>query len=216
MFAYKTILAISPHTDDVELSCGGTIAELTSHGCRVYYVALSDCRDTLVDSRFPLDTLVKECKSALKTLRVKEKNISIFQHKNKFYCDEPKKIFETLEKLRDRIKPDLVLIPDVNQTHQDHKIVAEQAVSVFRRKTSILSYEQPWNDLQFVPNYFIKLSNKSLVLKMKAIKKYRTQAAFKRGYLSKEFIYGLAATRGVQIDAPYAEGFKVVKLIETP
>jgi LmbE family N-acetylglucosaminyl deacetylase len=216
MFSYKTILAISPHTDDVELSCGGSVAELTAHGCRVYYVALSDCQDTLVDSRFPFDTLAKECKSALKILGVKHKDISIFQHKNKFYCEEPRKIFETLEKLRDAIKPDLVFIPDVNQTHQDHKVVAEQAISVFRRKTSILSYEQPWNDLRFTPNYFIKLSDKSLSLKMKSIKEYKTQAAFKRGYLTREFICGLAATRGTQIDAQYAEGFKVVKLIETP
>jgi hypothetical protein len=51
---------------------------------------------------------------------------------------------------------------------------------------------------------------------MRAIREYKTQAAFKRGYLTKEFIYGLAATRGVQIDTQYAEGFKVVKLIETP
>ena len=216
MFSYKTILAISPHTDDAEISCGGSIAELTSHGYHVYYAALSDCRDTLVDSKFALDTMAKECKSALKLLGVKEKNISIFQHKNKFYCEEPRKIFETLEKLRDLIKPDLVFIPDVNQTHQDHKVVAEQAISVFRRKTSILSYEQPWNDLQFSPNYFIKITSKALSLKMKAINKYKTQVAFKRGYLSKEFIYGLAATRGTQVNAPYAEGFRVVKLIETP
>jgi len=69
-------------------------------------------------------------------------------------------------------------------------VVAEQAISVFRRKTSILSYEQPWNDLQFSPNYFIKITSKALSLKMKAINKYKTQVAFKRGYLSKEFIYG--------------------------
>ena len=216
MFPYKTVLAISPHTDDVELSCGGSVAELIAHGCRVYYVGLSDCQETLKNTRFPLDTLAKECKTALKILGVKKGNISIFQHKNRFYCEEPKKIFETLEKLRESIRPDLVLIPDVSQTHQDHKTVAEQAISVFRRKTSILSYEQPWNDLQFTPNFFIKLSEKSLSLKMKAIKAYRTQFAFKRGYLSKEFIYGLAATRGTQIDAQYAEGFRVVKLIETP
>lgn len=216
MFRYKTILAISPHTDDVELACGASIAELTAHGYQVYYAALSDCQDTLADTKFNLDTLAKECGVALKILGVKKRNISIFQHKNKFYCDEQKKIFGTLEKLRNVIQPDLVFIPDANQTHQDHKVVAEQAISVFRRNTSILSYEQPWNDLKFSPNYFIKISEKSLALKIKAIRAYKTQAAFRRGYLSKEFIYGLAATRGVQIDALYAEGFKVVKLIETP
>jgi LmbE family N-acetylglucosaminyl deacetylase len=216
MFPYKTILAISPHTDDVELSCGAAIAELISNGCKVYYVALSDCQDTLINTKFPLDTLTKECRNALKILGVKSRDISIFQHKNKLYCEEPRKIFETLEKLRDTIQPDLVLIPDVNQTHQDHQVVAQQAVSVFRRSTSILSYEQPWNDLQFAPNYFIKISKKSLALKMKAINAYKSQAAFKRSYLSKEFIYGLAVTRGVQVGATYAEGFKVIKLIETP
>ncbi|MGA2911347.1 MAG: PIG-L deacetylase family protein [Candidatus Levyibacteriota bacterium] len=214
MFTDKTILAISPHTDDVELACGGAIAELTAHGSRVYYVGLSDCQDTLINTRFPIDQLAKECRSALRILGVKNKDISIFQHQNKFFCQDPKQIFKTLEKLRDSIQPDLVLIPDVNQTHQDHKVVAEQAISVFRRKTSMLSYEQPWNDLQFTPDFFIQISAKSLSLKMKAIKTYKTQVAFKRGYLSKEFIYGLAAVRGVQINVQYAEGFKVVKFIE--
>jgi len=143
MFTDKTILAISPHTDDVELACGGAIAELTAHGSRVYYVGLSDCQDTLINTRFPIDQLAKECRSALRILGVKNKDISIFQHQNKFFCQDPKQIFKTLEKLRDSIQPDLVLIPDVNQTHQDHKVVAEQAISVFRRKTSMLSYEQP-------------------------------------------------------------------------
>jgi len=68
--------------------------------------------------------------------------------------------------------------------------------------------------LQFTPDFFIQISAKSLSLKMKAIKTYKTQVAFKRGYLSKEFIYGLAAVRGVQINVQYAEGFKVVKFIE--
>src|SRR5437870_949346 len=127
MFQFRNILAISPHTDDVELSCGGTIAELIAQGSRVHYVALSDCRDTLINTAFSPDTLQKECESAVKILGIQKKDISIFHHTNKCYIEKPRDIFATLEKLRDSIQPDLILIPDVQQTHQDHKTVAEQA-----------------------------------------------------------------------------------------
>ncbi len=210
---FKKLLAISPHTDDIELSSGATIAKYISQNIDVYYVGLSDCQDTLIGTEFKQDTLAKECKNALKTLGVKKENIFIYHHTNKLFTTEARNIFETLEKLKNQIKPDVILIPDIHETHQDHNTVANQAVSVFRRDTSILCYEEPWNNINFSPNFFVNVSDKHMALKMKALEQYKTQFSFNRPYLSKEFIYGLATTRGIQINAPYAEAFKVIKLI---
>src|SRR5690348_14111970 len=113
---YKKILAISPHTDDIEISCGATIAKLASENRHIYYVALSDCQDTLVNTQFKKDTLFHECKSALKTLGVKEQNIFIHHFTNKLFFSEARKIFETLDELKKKIKPDLILIPDLEET----------------------------------------------------------------------------------------------------
>ena len=37
----KTVLALSPHTDDVEFGAGGTVAKWVEAGKTIYYVAFS-------------------------------------------------------------------------------------------------------------------------------------------------------------------------------
>ena len=43
----KKILVISPHTDDGELGCGGSIAKFIEEGDKVDYVALSCCEKSI-------------------------------------------------------------------------------------------------------------------------------------------------------------------------
>ena len=38
MFKYKKILALSPHTDDIELGCGGTLKKLKEEGAEIHVV----------------------------------------------------------------------------------------------------------------------------------------------------------------------------------
>ena len=40
---FERILVISPHTDDGELGCGGSIAKFVDEGKEVFYAALSTC-----------------------------------------------------------------------------------------------------------------------------------------------------------------------------
>ena len=47
-------------------------------------------------------------------------------------------------------------------------------------------------------------------MKIKALEEYHSQG--KRNYLSKDFIYSLAKTRGVQVGCEYAESFEVIRL----
>lgn len=209
----QTVLAISPHTDDVELSAGATLAQFVSEKKHVYYVALSDCRDTMKNTHFNKSTLASECRNSLIKLGLNKDNIYIYHCTNKSFIEEKQKIFRTLESLKTKIDPDLVLIPALTDTHQDHKTTADQAVSVFRRNTSILSYEQPWNNMKFVPNFFVKLSRKDISLKLSALKEYESQHYFKKPYFDEQFITSIARTRGLQINAEYAEAYEVVKFI---
>jgi len=208
----EKILVISPHTDDVELACGGTIAKFIKQSKIVYYVAFSDCQDTLL-GKFPKETLRKECKKATRTLGIQNKNCFIFNFTNKHFYKESRQIFDKLEEFKNLIKPDLVLIPSLSDTHGDHGIVNRQAITVFRRTTSIIAYEQPWSNIGFSPFSFVELSEEDMKKKYRALKCYQTQHYFKRSYFDKDFIYGWARMRGMQINAKYAEGFEVIKYI---
>ena len=51
------ILLLSPHTDDGELGCGGTVAKLIEQGKEVFYVAFSACEQSVLP-QFPKDILI--------------------------------------------------------------------------------------------------------------------------------------------------------------
>ena len=61
----KKILVISPHTDDGELGCGGSIAKFIEEGNEVEYVALSCCEKSIPPS-YPSDILSREVRRATK------------------------------------------------------------------------------------------------------------------------------------------------------
>lgn len=208
------ILAIAPHTDDLELACGGTINLSVQSGIEICCVALSDCQDTLEGTDFSPKTLGQESKAALQLLGVKKEQIIIYHQTNKHFYRESRAIFDKLELLRKEFQPDTVLMPSLNDTHEDHRVVAHQALHVFRRSTSLMSYEQPWNNLVFNPNYFVPLTQVHIQKKLEALALFKTQVHLGRNYFNEDFILGLANTRGMQIATKYAEAFEIIRLIQ--
>jgi len=207
------ILFISPHTDDIELGCGGSIRRFVEEGKEVFCIILSDCRNAIPQG-FEEDALNKECISSLTLLGVKKGNIFIFQVENKEFQRNNREIFFILENLKDKIKPDLVFIPSLNDNHQDHKTVAEESLRVFRQNISIISYEEPWNHIKFEPRFFVKLNKKNLDYKINSLRKYKTQKKFERFYFDYKLIESLARVRGSHIASKYAEAFEVIRLIQ--
>src|SRR3989344_4494159 len=194
----RKILFISPHTDDIEFGCGGTIRRFVDDKIEVYCIILSDCVNAIPEG-FKKNSLNKECMSSLTLLGVKKNN---------------RKIYSILEDLKNKIKPDLVVIPSLNDPHQDHKTVAEESLRVFRHNISIICYEEPWNHSKFEPKFFVRLTKTHLDYKINALKKYKTQRKLKRFYFDYKFIEGLARVRGSHVFSEYAEGFEVIKLIQ--
>jgi N-acetylglucosamine malate deacetylase 1 len=68
-----------------------------------------------------------------------------------------------------------------------------------------------WNNLTFNTTSFVKLEEKQILMKLDALKSYKSQK--RRDYISEEFIFSLARTRGVQIGCKYAEAFEVIRWI---
>lgn len=205
----QKILVLSPHTDDGELGCGGTIAHLCAIGCEVHYAAFSACEQSVLP-QFPKDILVTEVIKATETLGIKPIHLHLFAYEVRKFNFLRQNILEDLIKLRDNIKPDLIFIPSLNDLHQDHHTLAQEAMRAFKF-TSILSYELPWNNLNFQTTAFQKLSEVHINTKIQALNQYLSQQH--RPYANEDFIRSLARTRGVQINTHYAEVFEVVRWI---
>lgn len=203
----KKILVVSPHTDDGELGCGGSIAKFTDDGYDVEYVALSCCEKS-VPPEYPPDTLSREVKAATKVLGIKKP--ILFSYDVREFPRYRQEILDTLIRLRNKIQPDIVFTPSRYDTHQDHKTTVEETMRAFK-KCTLLGYEQPWNNITFNTLAFIPLEEKYIRKKVDALKCYSTQKD--RAYLNEDFIRGLAVTRGTQIEERFAEAFEVIKWV---
>ncbi len=205
---FKNVLVLAPHTDDGELGAGGFIAKLIEENSNVTYVAFSTAEES-VPVGFPRDILKSEVKAATKTLGIKEENTILFSYNVRKLNYVRQEILEELIQLKRNNNFDLILIPSINDIHQDHSTIANEGIRAFKTK-SIFSYELIWNNLSFNTQSFVELEERHLSKKIEALKEYKSQGF--RDYLSEEFIRSLAIARGVQFGVRYAETFEVVRL----
>lgn len=204
----KNVLVLAPHTDDGELGLGGTISKLIREGKNVTYIAFSTAEESVPEG-FPKDILKTEVKAATSRLGIVAENLIIFNYQVRKLNYARQEILEELIKIRKAKQYDLVFIPSLHDIHQDHATIAQEGVRAFKN-TTILGYELIWNNLSFDTQCFVCLEEQDIKKKIKALEEYHSQG--KRNYLSRDFIYSLAKTRGVQVGCDYAESFEVVRL----
>ena len=206
---FKRILVLGPHTDDGEFGCGGTIAKYIEEGCDVYYATFS-CAEESVPDHLPKDILVNEVKASSKVLEIKPDHLLIYRYQVRKFAQYRQEILEDLVALKKDIQPDLVLMPSLNDLHQDHYTIAAEGLRAFKFN-SILAYEMPWNNINFQTVSFVYLEKRHVEKKLESVKCYRSQLG--RKYANEEYIKSLARTRGVQIGVEVAEAFEVVRWI---
>jgi N-acetylglucosamine malate deacetylase 1 len=205
----NTILLLSPHTDDGELGCGATIAKCISEGKRVIYVAFSACEQSVLP-QFPKDILIDEVKKATSELGISEEDLILHRFEVRTFNYHRQEILDILIQLRETIKPDTVLIPSLNDIHQDHKTIAEEALRAFKFM-NVFSYELPWNNLNFQTCAFEVVDERHVQSKVKALKQYQSQSH--RPYANEEFLRSQLRMRGVQVSRHYAEVFEAVRIV---
>ena len=209
MSNYRNDLVLATHTDDGELGCGGFISRLLEEGAKVYYAAFSTAKESVPEGH-DKDILKTEVRAATKVLGINEEHLFVYNFQVRKLNYVRQEILEELITLRKKINFDLVLMPSLNDLHQDHKTIAEEGLRAFKQ-TNILGYELIWNNLSFNTQCFVKLEERHIQQKALALQEYKSQAS--RDYMSKEFIFALAKTRGVQIGCSYAEAFEVTRKV---
>jgi len=121
------------------------------------------------------------------------------------------------------IKPNMICIPFIGSTNQDHVAVAKASFTACRpvkdsRKNIaqiVLSYEQPetnWTRKRFHPNFFIDIT-KNLKTKQKALSLYSSQIRSKNHPRTPSIIEKIAELRGSEIGVKYAEAYECHRFI---
>ena len=192
-------LILSPHPDDCELTMGGTIQNLISQGKELKVLFFSDCN--IVNVR-------DEIKCSMETLGVKRwyllnyprRTMDNFRHEIRHMLYEEKDI-------------ERVYCPSLSDVHQDHALIATEAVRAFNARADIIHYIQPKN-VSKPPTMFSELSEEQLSLKIKALKCYKSQIRLRPKYFNEEAVRAVASFYGLVCGVRYAEAFEPYKILE--
>lgn len=208
LFGSSRALVLAAHTDD-EFGCAGLIARLIEEGTEVHFACFSACEESVPEG-LDRDVLKREVIEAVGVLGIARERFTLYDFRVRHFPSRRQEILEELVTLRRRIEPDLVLLPSSSDIHQDHEVIAAEGVRAFKHST-ILGYELPMNTISFRHACFIRLEPRHLEVKVRHAAAYVSQQH--RPYMSAEFLRGLAAVRGVQMNAPLAEAFEVVRMV---
>ena len=200
----RTVLALAPHIDDVELGAGGTIHQLVRAKNNVYYIGLSK-PPAVQASQF-----LQEFEGARNQLGISKSKVRLFDFDPRDLFSSRLEILQLFYDLNKELQPDLVLTPSSDDVHQSHQVVTAECKRAFKY-TTILGYEMPWNTFQFSMDVFNTLESEDVDAKVSAINAYATQK--ERVFFSNEIVGDLARVRGKQIGREYAECFEAIRLI---
>jgi LmbE family N-acetylglucosaminyl deacetylase len=205
----RPILVLAPHTDDGELGCGATIAKLRRLDRNVLYVAFCSCDESLPEG-FESGTLKRELLDATGVLGIPAENVSVLDFAVRKLSYSRQEVLDHLVGLNRELNPQMVFCPTRDDLHQDHAVVANEALRAFKTKT-VLGYEMPWNNIEFHANYLVTVSESDLDTKVMALGKYTSQRH--RPYLNEKFLRAHAHSRGVTVGADYAEAFTLYRAV---
>jgi N-acetylglucosamine malate deacetylase 1 len=192
------ILLLSPHPDDIEFSIGGYLLKLLNdENNEITLWLFSDC------------DIILEWYQVIEKLKIKyrvEKNISVRKfHKKRQY------ILDSMINMSVNLKPDIVFCPSMEDNHQDHQVIAQEAFRAFKF-TTLIGYIQPHNLTEIRPNYFVELTEEELQAKVDLISIYKSQTH--RNYSRPEAIKGTAAFYGAMTGRKYCEAFEIIRKFE--
>lgn len=195
------VVGVGAHPDDLEIGCGGTLLALRERpAVEVQCLVLTGSPERQL-----------EAQDAAATFNGTGVSVDFGQLPDGRLPDHWSAAKDFLEDAaRQRPSPDLVLAPRPDDSHQDHRLLAELVPTVWR-DSLVLHYEIPkWDgDLGRV-NHYVPLERDLARRKAELLTKvYPSQVG--RDWWDDETFLALMRLRGIECRAPYAEGFLVQK-----
>ena len=228
---YKKVLTIFAHPDDETLSVGATISKLTNNKCRVYVAIPSTgihSRKNVQSKKIrdkKLINLRKQAYKAITSLGVKKKDINFGNFADNEIDKYPLlKLVHWVEKIIDKIKPEVILTHHRFCTNVDHQYCHEAVVVATRPKKNshihVLCAESPSSTgylkpTRWEPNYYVNITKKDIETKIKAIKIFKDEVRPDPHPTSPEVLKALAKVRGSEAGFMYAEAFMINKLYQS-
>jgi LmbE family N-acetylglucosaminyl deacetylase len=197
------IICLGAHPDDIEIGCGGTLLTLAESRDVRAVVAIATGSGNRHD---------EAVKSTPRFLPGADVEVHIMGLRDGFLPIHWGAVKEAFEQVSRSMTADVVFAPRPDDAHQDHRLIAELAPTVWR-DALVLHYEIPkWDgDLGRVTHY-VALEPETARRKVELLHEcFPSQAG--RDWWDHETFLSLMRIRGVESRRRYAEGFMVTKAL---
>jgi LmbE family N-acetylglucosaminyl deacetylase len=229
-YAPKVVLAVGAHADDIDITCGGSLARWAAEGAEVYYLVLTDSSCGSDD-----ENMTREQLTAIRQQEQRDA-AQLIGAKDIFFCEY---VDGTLEVTQDvkravarvirQVKPDTIITFDPTVVydaefgminHTDHRAAGQATIDAFYPLSrDRLSVPGLWNDEHLAPhktqhlllvnfqesNYYVDISS-TFDKKLDAIMVHKSQFGVDRERMA-SMLGGRSEKLGSKIGAKYAEGF---------
>jgi len=198
------ILAIGAHPDDIEFGCGGSLIKYSERGHRLFLLVM-----TGGESGAPSETRMAEQKAAQKILGAEDIFWGRYQDT---HLGVDAAMIKKIESVIGSVKPDFIFCNFPDDTHQDHRHLAQAIMSATRYIRNVLFYEGPTTQ-NFNPQVYVDIAD-TLDRKLDALRAHRSQVM--KTNIEDLSIIEVARScgnfRGIQGRVKYAEAFHALRL----
>ena len=207
------LLAIGAHLDDIEIGCGGTLAEAARKGWETRMLVLSHSDYVDLDGRIfrTDDQAMVEGRAAAGKLGDVELEILGFPTKQIPYDFH---VVEAIEAPLRKFKPDVVLTHWPHDTHQDHRATSLASISACRYFNSILFYEPMTPSGRsyspFRPQVYVAVSPEAVQAKRESLLAHESQYQ-KYGDIWLDAVIARGVHRGYEIGVGHAECYETLR-----
>ncbi len=198
------ILAIGAHPDDIEFGCGGSLIKYADRGHHLFLLIMTEGGLGAPNRIRKAEQL--DAQEILGIRRI------FWGNYEDTYLEVNKDVISQIENVIAEVKPDFIFCHYPDDTHQDHRHLAQAVISATRYVRNVLFYEGPTTQ-NCDPQIFIDISD-TLDRKMKALEAHRSQ--IEKTNIEDLTIIELARStanfRGTQGRVKFAEAFSALRL----
>jgi len=223
----QRVLVITPHPDDAEVWCGGTVARWIKEGAEVYFVLCTDGGKDTFDRQVSSQDLATireaEQREAADILGVTQ--MVVLGHPDGELEDDDVFRRELVRQIR-LVRPDVVLCPEPYRRnlawHRDHRIAGQVAIdAVFPYARDHLHFRELWEREGLEPHKTATVLlwgaeqpdthmdiGDTLEVKIRAVAVYQSRRSGRSESEVAEFVKERAIGDGAGQDYDYAEAFR--------
>jgi LmbE family N-acetylglucosaminyl deacetylase len=199
------ILCVGAHCDDIEIGAGAAIMRLlaTHPATEVCWVVCASDSSRRTEAEASARAFCAEAGELTTSIGDLPENV-LPQH-----TIDVRRI---LEQSARPFAPDVIFCPRRDDLHQDHRLLGEMALQLFRDHP-ILEYEivKYDGDLR-TPNLYLAVDDASANRKVDLLFEH-FPSQHNRTWFDREAFFALMRVRGIECNERYAEGFHVRKLV---